>query len=120
MDTIHDLGGTEGFGPIPNQYDDDAVLFAEEWKARIWALAMLSMSKLSEEQTGWTLDWYRHVLERLPPHLYLQLDYFEKWILAMMVTSVDRTSGCSSATSTFSPGSFSRSTKRKRPSNRLK
>lgn len=89
MDTIHDLGGTEGFGPIPNQYDDDAVLFAEEWKARIWALAMLSMSKLSEEQTGWTLDWYRHVLERLPPHLYLQLDYFEKWILAMMVTSVD-------------------------------
>jgi len=89
MDTIHDLGGTEGFGPIPNQYDDDAVLFDEEWKARIWALAMMSMSKLSEQQTGWTLDWYRHVLERLPPNLYLQLDYFEKWILAMMVTSVD-------------------------------
>lgn len=89
MDTIHDLGGTEGFGPVSHQTDDDAVLFDEEWKARIWALAMLSMSKLGKEETGWTLDWYRHVLERLPPDLYLRLNYFEKWILAMMITSVD-------------------------------
>ncbi|MGO7976243.1 hypothetical protein ACC705_35710, partial [Rhizobium ruizarguesonis] len=32
---------------------------------------------------------YRHVLERLPPDLYLRFDYFEKWILAMMVTAID-------------------------------
>jgi nitrile hydratase subunit beta len=89
MDTIHDLGGKQGFGPVANQFDDDAVLFPEEWKARTWAIAMMSMSQLRQKQTGWTLDWYRHVLERLPPDLYLRFDYFEKWILAMMVTSVD-------------------------------
>ena len=89
MDTIHDLGGRQGFGPIPNTAEDDSALFSEEWKARIWAIAMMSMTKLSADQTGWTLDWYRHVLERLPPDTYLRLDYFEKWILAMMATAVD-------------------------------
>ena len=49
---------------------------------------MMAMGKLSADKTGWTLDWYRHVLERLPPDAYLDLDYFEKWILAMMATSV--------------------------------
>ena len=89
MDTVHDLGGRQGFGPIPNTREDDSALFSEEWKARIWAIAMMSMTKLSADRTGWTLDWYRHVLERLPPDNYLRLDYFEKWILAMMATAVD-------------------------------
>jgi nitrile hydratase len=89
MDTVHDLGGRQGFGPIPNVTEDDSVLFAAPWKARTWAIAMMSMNRLSKDRTGWTLDWYRHVLERLPPAAYLGLDYFEKWILAMMVTSVD-------------------------------
>lgn len=89
MDTIHDLGGRQGFGPIQHSRDSDAAQFADEWKARTWAIAMMLMSKLSKEQTGWTLDWYRHVLERLPPDLYLRFDYFEKWMLALMVTAVD-------------------------------
>lgn len=89
MDTVHDLGGRQGFGPIPNVTEDDTALFADEWKARTWAIAMMAMGKLSADRTGWTLDWYRHVLERLPPDAYISLDYFEKWILALMATSVD-------------------------------
>jgi len=89
MDTIHDLGGRQGFGPIPNTAEDDSALFSEEWKQRTWAIAMMSMGKLSADRAGWTLDWYRHVLERLPPDAYLHLNYFEKWILAMMATAVD-------------------------------
>ena len=34
MDTIHDLGGRQGFGPIPNVAEDDSALFSDEWKAR--------------------------------------------------------------------------------------
>jgi len=49
----------------------------------------IALNKLTTDRTGWTLDWHRHVLERLPPDAYFGLDYFEKWILAMMVTSVD-------------------------------
>jgi nitrile hydratase len=89
MDTVHDLGGRQGFGPIPNVTENDTALFVEEWKARTWAIAMMAMGKLSADRTGWTLDWYRHVLERLPPDAYISLDYFEKWILAMIATSVD-------------------------------
>lgn len=89
MDTIHDLGGRQGFGPIPNKSEDDCVQFLEDWKARVWAIAMMSMDELWKGHTGWTLDWYRHVLERLPPDAYLRLDYFEKWTLALMVTAVD-------------------------------
>ena len=89
MDTIHDLGGRQGFGPIRNVDEDDSQQFTDEWKARTWAIAVLVMAKLREDQTGWTLDWYRHVLERIPPDLYLSFDYFEKWTQAMMVTAVD-------------------------------
>lgn len=89
MDTVHDLGGVQGFGPLRNAGEDDSNLFAEEWKGRLWAIAMMSMSKLGQDETGWTLDWYRHVLERLPPDFYLRADYFEKWTLAMMVTAID-------------------------------
>ncbi len=89
MDTVHDLGGRQGFGPIPNVAEDDSNLFLGAWKGRVWAIAMMSMDKLSGDRTGWTLDWYRHVLERLPPDLYLRLDYFEKWTLGMMATAID-------------------------------
>ena len=41
------------------------------------------------DQTGLTLDGFRHVLERLPPDLYLRLDYFDEWTRAPMVTAVD-------------------------------
>jgi len=88
MDTIHDLGGKQGFGPIPNVDEDDSQQFSDEWKARTWAIANIMMARLRKE-TGWTLDWYRHVLERLPPDLYLRFDYFEKWAYAMMVTTID-------------------------------
>ncbi|KUF11051.1 SH3-like domain-containing protein [Pseudoponticoccus marisrubri] len=89
MDTVHDLGGRQGFGPIPNVAEDDSALFPQDWQARVWAIAMMSMGKLRADQTGWTLDWYRHVLERLPPDLYLRLDYFDKWTLGMMATAID-------------------------------
>lgn len=89
MDTVHDLGGRQGFGPLPHVDQDDTSLFAEDWHGRVWATALMMMGKLSEDQTGWTLDWYRHVLERLPPDAYLQLNYFEKWILGVMATAID-------------------------------
>ena len=89
MDTVHDLGGVEGFGPIPNLDEGDAEQFSAEWKGRIWAIAMLSRKRFQSDETGWTLDWYRHILERVPPDLYLRIDYFDKWILAMMACMVD-------------------------------
>lgn len=89
MDTMHDLGGREGFGPIRWQDDDDGKLFHEPWQARTWAICRMMMARLEQDQTGWTLDWYRHVLERIAPADYLTMNYFDKWAQGMMATLVD-------------------------------
>lgn len=89
MDTIHDLGGREGFGPVRWQEDDDSRLFHEPWQARTWAISMMMMGRLEKDQTGWTLDWHRHVLERMAPADYLSMNYFDKWIQSMMATLID-------------------------------
>lgn len=89
MDTIHDLGGREGFGPIRWHDDDDGKLFHEPWQARTWAICMMMFGRFQQDRTGWTLDWYRHVLERIAPGDYLAMNYFDKWAHAMMATLVD-------------------------------
>ena len=89
MDTIHDLGGREGFGPVRWQDDDNAKSFPEPWQARTWAVCMLMFARFRRDQTGWTLDWHRHVLERIAPADYLAMNYFAKWIQAMMAVLVD-------------------------------
>ncbi len=89
MDTIHDLGGREGFGPIRGTNGDDSELFNEPWQARTWAICMMMFGRLQKDQTGWTLDWYRHVLERIAPGDYLTMNYFNKWVQGMMATLVD-------------------------------
>lgn len=90
MDTIHDLGGREGFGPVPGRDEDDSELFHEPWQARTWATCMMTMARLNRERTGYTLDWYRHVLERIMPADYLAMNYFNKWAQGMMATLVDQ------------------------------
>ena len=89
MDTIHDLGGREGFGPVRWKDDDDDKLFHHHWQARTWAMCMIMFGTFRREQTGWTLDWSRHVLERLPPANYLAMNYFEKWAQHLMATLID-------------------------------
>jgi nitrile hydratase len=76
MDGIHDLGGREGFGPVVVSRDDPP--FAEEWEARVYAL---SESVGAED---WSIDWFRHMVELLPPQAYLSIPYFEKWCIVML------------------------------------
>ena len=40
MDTVHDIGGRQGFGPVRWQKDRDEKAFHEEWQGRGWALCM--------------------------------------------------------------------------------
>ena len=89
MDTIHDLGGLQGFGPIRWQDDDDDKLFHEPWQARTWAICMIMFGRFRREKTGWTLDWHRHVVERIAPADYLAMNYFDKWAQHMMATLID-------------------------------
>ncbi len=81
MDGIHDLGGRQGFGPIP--IGDDSP-FAHDWERRIWA-----MSRHGIAPEGATIDWFRHVLERMVPRDYLTYPYFAKWCTTFLALHLD-------------------------------
>lgn len=89
MDTIHDLGGRQGFGPINWRDDDDNRSFHADWEARTWAMCMMLFGRFRQEETGWTIDWHRHVIERTGPAEYLRMNYFDKWVQNMMATMID-------------------------------
>ena len=61
MNTIHDMGGMHGFGPI-NPEENEPV-FHEEWEGRVYGLIF------NTGQWGQGRDWpgFRFALEALPP-----------------------------------------------------
>jgi nitrile hydratase subunit beta len=89
MDGIHDLGGREGFGPVRWKPDEHGAAFHEAWQARTWAICMCMFARWRRENNGWTLDWWRHVLERIEPADYLAMNYFDKWAQSCIAVLVD-------------------------------
>lgn len=83
MDGVHDLGGMEGFGPVPIETDEP--LFHEPWEGRV-----LGMRLLMGFWGRWNIDANRHSVERLPPAEYLSKSYYEKWAAALVNISVEK------------------------------
>jgi nitrile hydratase subunit beta len=82
MDGIHDLGGKQGFGPIDTSESPEP--FHHDWEGRMWAISQ------SCKGPDWTIDWWRHVRERMDPDDYLTRPYFDQWcqtFTAAFVTS---------------------------------
>ncbi len=73
MDGIHDMGGMDGFGPIPIEQDEP--VFHAPWEGRVWALnsALGALGK-------WNIDAGRYEMEQLDPILYLQSIYYQRWL----------------------------------------
>jgi nitrile hydratase len=71
---VHDLGGQPSWGPVAPP-DPDEKVFKEEWEARAFALALLSM-RLS----GTNLDAFRHAMNRLGPAEYFEDGYYGRWL----------------------------------------
>ena len=73
MDGIHDMGGMDGFGPIPIERDEP--VFHAPWEGRVWALnaALGALGK-------WNIDAGRYALEQLDPALYLASSYYQRWL----------------------------------------
>ena len=83
MDSVHDLGGKQGYGAI--DVDEPEVPFKHEWEGRMWGISSCSGS------SDWTIDWWRHVREAIDPVDYLTRPYFDSWAqteLAAYVTQV--------------------------------
>ena len=89
MDTVHDIGGRQGFGPVHWQHDHDEEAFHEEWQARAWAMCMCMFAVWRGNPEVWTLDWFRHVRERIDPIDYLTLNYYDQWVQTLAATLID-------------------------------
>lgn len=77
MDGIHDVAGMDGFGPIP--YDDgEEETFHERWEGETYAAFVATLGN------GFaSIDEFRHSIERMPPRLYLESSYYDRWVTAL-------------------------------------
>ena len=74
MNGVHDMGGTDGFGPVVPEENEP--VFHADWEGRIFAFTRaLGYAGL------WTLDETRATQERLPPQTYLTVSYYKRWAL---------------------------------------
>jgi len=84
MRTTGDLGGAEGWGRVKTPTADEPV-FAEPWESRAFALALLSMGRVS----GRNLDAFRHAQQRLERPEYFDDTYYGQWLHAAELMLVD-------------------------------
>jgi hypothetical protein len=76
MDGIHDLGGMHGFGAVEPEADEP--VFHAKWEGRVLGM-LLGLTA----QARWTIDEFRHAIERMDPAYYLGSSYYEHWLDAL-------------------------------------
>jgi hypothetical protein len=79
MRSHHDMGGLPA-GPVDRSEHD-----YEDWERRIDAMGVvLGQKKLL------TVDQRRRAIETLPPEAYDTMKYYEKWVVALGQTLIQR------------------------------
>jgi nitrile hydratase len=76
MDSIHDMGGMDGFGKVEPEPNEP--VFHAPWEGRV-----LAMQRAMGYAGAWNTDMSRYAQERLPPATYLSISYYKRWALAM-------------------------------------
>jgi nitrile hydratase subunit beta len=76
MARINDVGGMQGFGPLPKESDDTP--FHADWEAHVFALNLVLIGR-----GLYNLDEFRDAIERMPALDYLASSYYEKWLRAI-------------------------------------
>jgi nitrile hydratase beta subunit len=77
MNSVHDMGGMHGMGPI--EYDENEPVFHEPWEGRAWALVR-TMGRWGRPRTR----NFRYELELIPAADYLRMSYYERFISLMI------------------------------------
>jgi nitrile hydratase subunit beta len=74
--SIHDMGGMQGFGPVVSEPDEP--VFHADWERRV-----LAMQRAMGSTGLWTIDGGRASLENLPPLAYLAASYYKRWFFGL-------------------------------------
>ena len=83
MESVHDMGGTLGYGSMPVERDD--LPFHASWEP-IGYLA----SSAAVMRGLFTADAIRYAIERIPARDYITMSYFERVITGMATLYVER------------------------------
>jgi nitrile hydratase len=83
MNGVHDMGGMHGFGPIVREEHEPR--FHAEWEAHVVAIEEL----LFEGPQPFTLDAFRHGIERMAPADYLRTPYYERWLASFELNLIE-------------------------------
>jgi nitrile hydratase beta subunit len=73
MDSVHDLGGMDGYGPI--RVETGEPVFHDTWESRVYAL-----NTAMGARGVWNIDMGRFAIESLPPRTYVTSSYYELWL----------------------------------------
>ena len=84
MDGIHDMGGVEGYGPIPYT-PEEPISTGERWESTA-AAALFALVRSGKTN----MDAFRHRIERLDPTRYLPITYWGRWLATIESTMVDQ------------------------------
>ena len=77
LNSVHDIGGMDGFGPIQREADEP--VFHEPWESRVFGM-FITRAGLPPAAG---FDAARHRLERLDPIKYLSSSYYERWLAGL-------------------------------------
>jgi len=83
MNSVHDMGGLQNFGPVLPEQREPA--FHHDWERRAFGLT-LAMAGAGL----WNLDQVRAARESLPPAQYLAHSYYQIWLDALCKLMLDR------------------------------
>ncbi len=81
MNSVHDMGGMDGFGPVLPEKNEP--VFHAAWERRVYALGLMIGA------AGVNTDEYRHAIERIPPAQYLASSYYARWLAAIETLVVE-------------------------------
>ncbi|KQV41337.1 nitrile hydratase subunit beta [Rhizobium sp. Root1204] len=73
MNSIHDLGGMHGMGPLP--FEENEPKFHAEWERTVFGVNMLLLLS-----GAYTADEHRHSMEKIPALHWLESPYYLHWI----------------------------------------
>jgi len=80
---VHDMGGSQNFGPVAAETAEP--LFHSAWERRAFALTLAMGGTRS-----WNLDQSRAARESLPPAQYLASSYYQIWLDGLATLMLDR------------------------------
>jgi nitrile hydratase len=83
MNSVHDMGGMDGFGKV--EVEPNEPPFHAKWEGRV-----LAMQRAMGYAGAWHIDHSRFAQEKLPPQVYLTASYYQRWALAMEKNVIER------------------------------